>query len=529
MSTTIRVSDYSGGLNTTSAAESIERNQASLLRNWDITYAGQLRRRDGTQLIGDKLAARIDGGVAYTRSTGGKDVLVMAGGELWYLDGTFKSLDNGFTAVPTDMVVCPLNDRVYISNETDVQHYWDRGSTIKNSSLTALAATIPHGNVLRWHKNHMFTINAVNVNGTKYYQRLYWSNIGDPGTWTTASDYIDIPGGGNAITIGDLGNALVIFKEHSVSFLTGWGSANWKITASASNTAGLDESVGCIAPKGHTRVGNELWFIDDEGSIRRIYQTDFDAFRSDIISNKIQGTIATINKAQLSKAIAFTWNDKVFFSVATGSSTENNTTLVFDIKAYKRNLAAGSAAESWTTYTGWTPTVFFDYPTSVAPDMYIGDSTGKVMNHTGESDCDVVGGNTVEIAIDARWDGKIDGFDKPELYKGLRFGFITGLVSSPATVGIYSSADRSAFGKLGDLVCAPVGGTLGPTGTFALGPTGKTAILGGLTTSELEFKFSDGGGSVTVKSNQMSIRHAVVSEQPIVNGFEYLFDYYEIP
>ena len=155
MSTTVRVSDYSGGLNTTSAAEEIERNQASLLRNWDITFAGQLRRRDGTTLIGNTLGHNIDGGIAYLRSNGGEDLLAMADGNLWYLDTTFKSLDDGFTAIPTSMQVCPLNDRVYMSNETDVQHYWDRGSTTKNSALTALAATIPHGNVLVAQKPHV--------------------------------------------------------------------------------------------------------------------------------------------------------------------------------------------------------------------------------------------------------------------------------------------------------------------------------------------------------------------------------------
>lgn len=529
MSTTIRVKDYSGGLNTTSAAEEIERNQASLLRNWDITFAGQLRRRDGTTLIGDQLPATVDGAIAYLRSNGGKDVLALSGGELWYLNSTtFASLDDGFTAIPTDMEVCPLNDKVYISNETDVQHYWDRASTTKNSSLTALAATIPHGNVLRWHKNHMFTINNVNVNGTKYYHRLYWSNMGDPETWTTATDFINIPGTGNAVTLGDLGNSLVIFSDHSVNFLTGWGSANWAITASSSNANNLDESVGIAGPRAHTRVGNELWFMDDEGLIRRIYQTDFDAFRADVISNKIQGTLDTINKAQISKVVAWTNNDKVYFAVPTGSSQVNDLTLVFDIKAYKRNLAGGTSAEAWTTYTGWTPTVLFDYPTSSSPDLYIGDSDGKIMKHSGESDCDVVDGETVEVAIDARWDGKVDGLDKIELYKALRFGFITGLTSSPATVGLYSSSDRGAFGHIGDLVCSPVGGTLGPTGTFELGPTGTTGILGGLTTSKLDFNFDSGGGSVTVKTNQMSIRHAVVSEQPTVNGFEYLFDYYEL-
>lgn len=44
--------DYSGGLNDTSSDKEIKRNEASLLRNWDITYQGQLRKRLGLLAVG---------------------------------------------------------------------------------------------------------------------------------------------------------------------------------------------------------------------------------------------------------------------------------------------------------------------------------------------------------------------------------------------------------------------------------------------------------------------------------------------
>ena len=39
--------DYSGGLNDTANQRRIKANEASLLRNWDITFKGSLKRRDG--------------------------------------------------------------------------------------------------------------------------------------------------------------------------------------------------------------------------------------------------------------------------------------------------------------------------------------------------------------------------------------------------------------------------------------------------------------------------------------------------
>ena len=500
--------DYSGGLNTTSREGAIARNEASLLRNWDITNQGQLYRRDGTIQTGDTLSNEIDGLHYYKRLAGGKDLILMEGGALRYLNGsTWDALDTGFTSgTKTWYSTCPLDDRVYMSNEDDSIHYWDRASVVLNACLTDLGAAVPHGNVLLWHKNHMFTCNNVTVSGTTYPNRIYWSAIGDPTTWDTANDFIEVPGQGNVIGLADLGDSLVIFKERNLQFMTGWGDSDWRITASSSNVANLSEQVGSISPRGITRVGNEIWFIDDEAIIRRIYQTDFDPFRRDVISTKLVGTLNGMNKVQLNKVVAESWNDKVYFSIPFGSSVNNDLTLVFDIKASKR-----TQSEAWTTYTGWVPSVMTLYDTTTTPELYYGGVDGKIYRHKGIDDDGT--------AIDSRWDGKDDDFDRPERWKRYRFGYVWGLATDDINVGIYASMDDAAFADLGDLDLTPTGGTLGPTGTFELGPTGTTAILGGAGTKNFKYYFSSGGGSVVSRHAKMSIRHAVINERPIVNNF----------
>jgi hypothetical protein len=450
----------------------------------------------------------ITGLYGYLRSNGGKDLLMTEGGNLRYLNGTtWNVLDSGFTAdLDTWMVTCPLNDKVYIDNGTDVTHSWDRGSTTLNTCLTEMAVTIPHGKVRIWHKNHMFSLNAVNVNGTVYYDDIFWSAMADPDTYDTTNDHFAVPGGGHLITAGDLGDSLVLFKENSISFLSGWGDTDWTITATASNVANIDESIGTISPRGWTRVGNELWFIDEEGLIRRIYQTDFDAFRKDLICSKIRGTLETVNKNQLANALAWTHNDKVYFAFPTGASTVNNLVLVYDILASKR-----TGEEAWTTYTGWTPSVFCSYPSGATPDLYIGDaSANKVYQHTGTSDDGV--------AIDSRWDGKLDDYDKPERWKRYKYGYITGPATADIDVDLYASVDSSAFAKMESLNLTGKGSRLGPTGVFRLGPTGS-ATLGGSGDNEQKFYFTTGGGTARGKTMKMSIRHAVIDEVPTVNTF----------
>lgn len=513
---TLTQTDYSGGLNDTKSDREIDRNEASLLRNWDITFEGQLVRRDGLLQIGDTLSNEIDGMTYYERATG-KDILVVEGGKLRYLNSaTWDSIDTGFTDNEfKDFATCPLNNKLYISSKSDTLHSWDRASVVEDSSLTDLGAGVPHGNVIRWHKNHMFTTNSVTVSGTTYKHRLYWSAIGDPDTWDTANDFIQIPGNGETLAIADLGDNLAIFKSRSIQYLSGWGDSDWRITASSSNVTNVDENVGIAGAFAHTRVGNEIWYMDDEGNIRRLFQTDFDPFRRDIISTKLRGTLNGLNKTKLDLVRAWTHNDKVYFSVPNGSSSTNDLVLVFDINASRR-----TGSEAWTTYTGWEPTQWLSYPTSGTPDLYMSDKNGKIYKYSGDDDDGT--------AVDARWDGRDDDLDKVEVWKRFKFGYITGASSAATSVEVHAATDNGAFADLGDLVLATTGGTLGPSGTFELGPTGTTAILGGATETEFRFFYSSGGGSVTGKRLKHSIRHEVVGKKPTINSFSSHFKFRDL-
>ena len=291
-------------------------------------------------------------------------------------------------------------------------------------------------------------------------------------------------------------------------YLSGYGDSDWRISGTATNIVNIDEAIGSVSPKGATRVGNEIWFIDDEAQIRRQYKTFFDAFRRDIVSTKIQATIQGINKSQLEKAVMWTFNDKVYVSVPNGSDTYNSLVIVYDLLASKR-----TGKEAWTTYTGWRIDFATTYPTSATPDLILASgNVKKVYRHDGDDDDGT--------AIDARWDGKDDDFDNPDTYKRYRFGNITGESGdSDVDVAVYASVDDASFANLGNLNLLATGGKLGPTGLFELGPTGTTGIIAGSSSGQKRFLYSDGGGSVSGRSIRHSIRHNVLDEQPTVNGF----------
>lgn len=517
--------DYSGGLNNTASPIEIAPNEASLLRNWDITYQGQLVRRDGLVLLGNAGLSPITGGEAFIRNTG-IDLLITESTNLRYLNGPSLSiLKNNLTPQSIWFENIQVLGKIFFGSEDNALAYWDRASTTLNTCITTVAnalpsmAGVPHGNVYHWYKNHLFTLNNVNVGGTKYPNRIYWTNIGDPTAWDTTNNFFEIPGDGRAITAVPMGDSLVIFKERAVQFLTGWGNTSWQVTESASDVSNLDERIGCPAPRGACAVGNEVWFIDNEANIRRIYQTDFQAMRRDIISTKIQATLRGINKSQIPQCVTWSNGQKVYFAFPNGTDTHNSIICVFDIIAAKRGQANAYSyvPEAWTTYTGWTPSLFFDYPTSTVPDLIVCDAlTGNVYRKGGNDDNGV--------AIDARWDGKLDYYDNPLMWKRYQQGRIRGQsASGNANIYIWASVDGGSFANVGTLNLTGSGGTLGPTGHFELGPTGTTAILGGNTQKEVSYFFTNGGGTARGRSAMMSIRHNAAGQKPTVNTFSNLY------
>ena len=484
-----RHQSYDLGLINTSSRREVPRGGASVLENWDITFKGRLTTRKGLIQYGDTLdntAGRLG---FYKKDDGNNYLLTHQDTDLMYLNGsTWTNIDTSMTAENLSFQdVDPVN-KIYLSSENNPLAHWD------GSTYTELAASIPHGNKIIWYQNHMFTLNNVNISGTKYKNRMYISNFGDPDIWTTGTDFVQLQGLGDAVTAEILGDSLVIFKDNSYSFLSGYGLSSWVLSGSTNPLTNIDNSVGCPAVRGVVRVSqNELWFIDQKGQIRRLGQTDY-GYSSKVMSNNIQGTIDTINYAYLSNAVAWFDDEKVYFAIPTGSSTENNTVLVYDLKAHAR-----TGKEAWTTYTGWIVSDMISFPVSSNPELIVaGGSNDKIYRHSGTDD------DGTDIAC--RWDSGLDDYDKPERYKKYAYGYINSANQGDIDVDIWASIDGLSFGKVGTFNMQGSGSTLGPTGNATMGPTGSF-ILGGGEDLEYKYYFYDGGGAITGKTLVMSIRY----------------------
>lgn len=358
----------------------------------------------------------------------------------------------------------------------------------------------------------MFTLNNANLSGTKYPHRVFFSALGDPTTWTTGTDFFDVPGDGRLITAVDAGNAsagprLIFFKERSIQILTGYGTASFKISSTASDNASVDEEIGCIAPRGAVRVDNDIWFIDNQAQIRSLQQTIYGTFQQNVMSSKIRGTLAALNRSQLALTVAWYNDNKVYFSFPNGTDTHNSIVCVFDMIAAKR-----TQQEAWTTYIGWTPSVMCGSITNGVPDLYIGDgTTGNIYKHAGLDDNGV--------AINAIFeDGNFD-FGTPEQFKNYKFGYISGQAgSNNVVINIGTSIDSAPYAPIDTLNLISSGVTFKPTGNAKFAPTGNGKFGGDVLATE-RFIYNAGGQFPVGRRIRHRLQHNTIGQQPTVNSF----------
>lgn len=478
---------YSGGQNDTSEPEQLKENEAVLIQNAYIRTFGKLEKRNGTVLTGNDTAnTAIDGQFAWTTAAGVKYFLRMTGGNLQYLNGsTWTTMDSGFTtSLPTTFV--PANGKLYIFNGTDTTHSWDGAAVTLNSCLTDLGSSIPTGKYAIWWKNYMLVWGSVKLSGTTYPARCYVSNIGDPDTWTTASDYFDISktDGQIGTAIGAIDKFLIFGKERSSYILTGDGIDDWKLTSSINNTNLLEAGVGIASHRSLIQVGDDMWYMGSDGQIRSIRRNEQGTTPlTGIVSGKIRGTLSGMNKAQIAKCAGIVFEGRVYMSFPNGSSTYNNKTVVADTLIA---LDDPYNPYPWVTYTGWNPAVWAIYTPSSTPQLYYGEASADALTFQAES-----GSDDNDGVIDFDYKGPMISLLKPEKAKLFRYAKVSGASGGNYNIEISTSIDGVVFSDQGDLNLNA--GSVWDTGVWGTATWGYA--------SEIEKKFP-----IKARSNKLQMR-----------------------
>ncbi len=440
--------DLSGGVNTRQHEQIIADNQAKVLKNADLSVAGERSIRAGNTLIEDISNDVGTGAFGFEPDGGNNELFVTEGTSLWGWtgSGSFTEYKNDFTTgFQTTMIKAGEsgeNDVVLVSNGTDNVFRMKQDHTFQDLGDTNTSP--PKTTAMTYYRNRVWSLSG---------NLLYWSDA-FPTDYSAAfdrtSNNFKVPCGTAKAILGVRGdNGLLCFGQDSV-----WG-INPSASPAATDKADKLLDIGCIVGKTVCQVGDDIYFFAPDG-VRALYRNIQDKQQlgaSYPLSYSLKEEFDDINWAYISKASAIYWDNKYFLTLPTGSSTTNNTVWVYF-----------PSSQGWLVLTGWNIAYFARLKVNGQERLYGIDSTdGKVYRcWTGTSDNGV--------AITYQEESRAEDFQKPLQYK---IGDVIKVRAKGGSGVITVSVDLDGEGyqQLGTIDMATVGLTFPVTFPAVFSPT----------------------------------------------------------
>lgn len=369
------IADFKGGLNTRDADHRIADDEATILLNLVPVKDGGLEKRAGSAKYNSSVIEAdkpVHSLFRYYKSAAVfKEMLACCDDGLYKGNdstGVWTEIGSSALSVDDDCSFAIWQDICYIFNGTVQKQY-------NGTNLTNVAGTPPAGRYVVFRKDRLY-VAGVDANPNI----LYYCETGDPTTWNTGSNFIQIRSNdGDKITgILPLGDNLVIYKNNSVWLLAGTSDSDFFLTQ-------VSQNIGCMAPK--TLIGDKQlhYFLHRMG----VYA--FNGADTVKISSKIDPTVNT-SPTHLVNAAATLYNERYWLSFTESGQTENLKVLVFDTRHGFGgwSLFEGLAIKSFALWDG----------AADEGQLYAGDSgTGFVWQlNTGADD----GGSSIESAYQSK-------------------------------------------------------------------------------------------------------------------------------
>lgn len=413
---------------------------AANIENLILRDAGKLELRDGITARGASPGKTIIGATTLNTSSINKHIRVIdgAGNTAKFQHSTdgitwTDSTSGGSRTTGARWSFTQANGYIYgvNGNDTPIKHDGTTVSTV---------AAIPQGTAIEWWKNYAWVISSV------IKDRVYFSNVNDPETWTTGTEFININLGDSSGATGLKGTAgssgrLFIGKESSVYFITGSSASNFALNP-------LTFEHGIASHWSMIHVGNDVWCMDKEGHVRSLYRSQYDTPFSALTSSVLQNTVAGLNKGSLSKSSAVFYNNFAMFFVPNGVDSYNSLVLVFD-------MLANEGKGGWLKFTNWNIGFASIIQSGSQPKLFLHDSrtnNGQCYEWTGTAD----NGQ----AITGKWESKIYNFDLPMQEKRFFFSYQYADAQGNYLANWYSSIDRYYYTLLKQVSLAGTGNKL---------------------------------------------------------------------
>jgi len=383
----LRLTDFSGGINTFKSDFEIEDNQLVIAQNVLVERRAIIKRKGYTKLTSSPIASApvLSLYEYYKESTGNTYLLANCDTKVVEIntsDGSVSDVVTGLTAGKV-MSYATINDLVYMSNGVDDVYKWD------GTTATALSS-LKKAKFLIVHKDRLFYV-ATTANPNT----VYFSDAGTPETIGSDNYFIVYTTDGDILTgVVSLYGALWLFKNNSAHQLLGATEDDFKMN---SNLINAYPKTGCVSQRSIAHVlGGVIFLGDDLKQGFGVYHLDGVRLRE--ISQNVSDFLKEIARTNRDNAVGV-WDGAHYrLAFPVGSETNPSCQLIY-------HFASGG----WTEFTYGMNCLCATRDGS----LYGGGSDGHIYKlDTGTSD----DGDSIQLRVKT----KVFDFNAPHLLKSLR-------------------------------------------------------------------------------------------------------------
>jgi len=495
----VRISDFSGGMNSYSLSDVLEPNQAASMVNVVINRPGRITKRKGQALfnldVGSTAFVGIgrfdpDATTSYLVAASGTDVIrSLSSSTSWTVANPASPLT---TEKNTEFV--QADDLLFVLNGFDATA-WYTGSKWEESFV--YPSSPPTASTGAWLRNYLFLAGATDENDW-----VYFSNNLEP-TVFDATDIIKInTGDGQKVQHMEPYrlNELIIYKERSVFVLDISGDSPFSLTAPWT-VQPISTVIGTDAPRSVVSLGNDQWFLSSEPiAIRSLNRTEFDKILVNMVSAPIQDVfdqtgLVKLNVTKVDKSAAILFDNKYIIAIPTGTSLVNNTVFVHDF-----------ITSSWYRIDGWFPSDWIEFDNRL---FYIDANDGRVIECFSGTIGDweegpnfINSGSDPTVGIQFEYVSRSIDFDLPENFKTPEALEVELAATGNYNAGVYINRDLKGWVKVG---------TVNLAGTATTLPTTLPSPLNEEGFSRKTFHIQDQGEfkKIQVRVNQLASNQSV--------------------
>jgi hypothetical protein len=180
-----------------------------------------------------------------------------------------------------------------------------------------------------YHENRLIVPYARALDSGTTDDEIVFSDIFDYETFDPIRNQFRMGGGSGDKLVGLsplLDDRLLVFCRRSIHLITGVSGS-----LSDSSRTELTREVGCIARKSIVEVGGQVLWLSDQGIYSVAYGGELNLIANAMpLSEPIENQVRQINWAYASNAVGSYVDNRYFLAVPMGSSTVNNTVLVYN-------------------------------------------------------------------------------------------------------------------------------------------------------------------------------------------------------